>query len=266
MKLGCSTILYGGHDLAEALAGIRKAGYAAIELCAIPGMAPHISAQLSAAQAQDVKTQVADSGLTIESVGGSGNPLSAAPDSDFVRLLRVASQLGAPAVTTGSGYESDDAGLAQAIETIHQVTPIARDLGVRISLKPHVRQAVYSTPSALRFMQEVDAEWIGINFDASHLWRTDPPEVPEDSISQLGSHMITARIRDTLSHDTPIGSVETQIPGGGAMNLSAIATALGQLQHVPYSVLEIVGTKEFPLEKVQGVVQTCYDRLAPLFA
>lgn len=266
MKLGCSTILYGGYDLAEALAGIRQAGYVAIELCAIPGMALHISAQFTPAQTQEVKAQVADSGLTIESVGGSGNPLNADPDSDFVRLLKVASRLGAPAVTTASGGSTDDASLKQVIKTIRQITPIARDLNVKISVKPHVGSAVYSTPSALRFMQEVDAAWVGINFDASHLWRTDPPEVPEDSVAQLADVIVTARIRDTLSHERPIGPVETQIPGGGAMNLPAIAAALDQLPRVPYAVLEIVGAKDFPLQQVQKVVQTSYDRFALLFA
>src|SRR3989337_3044335 len=42
VELGCSTILYGGHSLDDALAGIEKAGYKAIELCAILGMADHI--------------------------------------------------------------------------------------------------------------------------------------------------------------------------------------------------------------------------------
>ena len=48
MQPGCSTILYGGHSLETALDGIRKAGYAAIELCAIPNMADHLSADASA--------------------------------------------------------------------------------------------------------------------------------------------------------------------------------------------------------------------------
>ncbi len=40
--LGCSTILYGGFSLEQALEGIAQAGYKAIELCARPGMAPHL--------------------------------------------------------------------------------------------------------------------------------------------------------------------------------------------------------------------------------
>ena len=40
--LGCSTILYGRYSLEQALKGIAKAGYKAIELCARPGMAPHL--------------------------------------------------------------------------------------------------------------------------------------------------------------------------------------------------------------------------------
>ena len=92
MILGCSTILYGGYDLDTALKGIRKAGYEAIELCAIPGMAPHISCDMSPNAAREVKAKVADYGLMIESIGASGNPFKAegGGEAPFVKLMKVA--------------------------------------------------------------------------------------------------------------------------------------------------------------------------------
>ncbi|MFP6719132.1 MAG: hypothetical protein VCF25_02500 [Candidatus Poribacteria bacterium] len=45
-QLGCSTVLYGDFDLDEALAGIEKAEYHAVELCARPRVAPHLEVSI----------------------------------------------------------------------------------------------------------------------------------------------------------------------------------------------------------------------------
>ncbi len=267
MKLGCSTILYGGHDLDAALKGIRKAQYEAIELCAIPGMAPHISCDMSLSTARELKAKAADYGLTIESIGASGNPFKAegVGDAPFVKLMKVAVEIGAPALATGSGGKSDDEeSFTEVVETINQMARIAADLGVKISIKPHVRSAVYSTPSAIRFMGEVDRDWVGVNYDASHLWRTEPPEAPEESVPKLAPYIFTARIRDTHEgHETPIGNVESQIPGRGGMDVPAICAALKQVSGLDTMTLEIVGAKEFALDEVQRVVEACKAYLEP---
>lgn len=265
MKLGCSTILYGGHPLEAALSGIHRAGYAAIELCAIPGMADHLSADASPEDYRALRQTVADQGLAVESIGASTNLLDPERRSRFVRLLRAAPLLGAPAITTGSGGVSDDeASFRAVVVTISELAKIAADVGVRISLKPHVRAAVYSTPTALRFMAEVDPRWIGLNYDASHLWRAN--EQPEESLRSLGPSLATARIRDAVSREPGgPGPVEQQIPGNGAMNLPAIAAELAAIPGLSATVLEIVGTKDQPLDVIQNVVQRSHERMQELF-
>lgn len=259
MILGCSTILYGGHDLDAALAGIKQAGYEAIELCAIPGMAPHTSCDMTGAAIREVKAKVEGSGLAIESIGASGNPFTSdgPEEAPFAKLMRVAAELGAPALATGSGGAfGDEESFKETVANVNGMARIAADLGVKISIKPHVGAAVGSTPTALRFMKEVDLEWVGLNVDASHLWRAEPWEVPEESIPKLAPYTFTARIRDThAGHERPIGSVESQIPGRGGMNLPAICAALNAIPGLEYVTLEIVGTKEFALADVQRVVE-----------
>lgn len=266
MQIGCSTILYGGYSLDVALDGIRKAGYAAIELCAIPGMADHLSADADSATCTAIRRKVDEAGLKIESIGASTNLLDPDRRARFVRLIKAAARLGAPALTTGSGGISDDeASYGQVVETLRELATVAAGEGVKISIKPHVRAAVYSTPSALRFVQDLPGPWIGLNFDASHLWRAD--ETPEDSLAQLGSFLATARIRDAVSREPGgPGPVDEQIPGNGAMNLPAIARGLASLPRISYTVLEIVGAKNLPLDEVQRVVATSADRLTALFA
>ncbi|HEX5416662.1 MAG TPA: sugar phosphate isomerase/epimerase [Chloroflexota bacterium] len=266
MQIGCSTILYGGYPLDVALDGIRRAGYAAIELCAIPGMADHLPADATPAAYAAIRRQVADAGLAIESIGASTNLLDPDRRARFTRLIKAAAQLGAPALTTGSGGSSDDeASYQQVLATLKELAHVAEGEGVKISIKPHVRAAVYSTPTALRFVQDLPGDTIGLNYDASHLWRAN--ETPEDSLAKLGGHLATARIRDAVSREPGgPGPVDEQIPGNGAMNVEAIARGLAILPQVSYTVLEIVGAKNLPLDDVHRVVTTSADRLKSLFA
>jgi len=266
MDIGCSTILFGGYPLDVALDGIRRAGYTAIELCAIPGMADHLSADADPATYAAIRRQVDDAGLKIESIGASTNLLDPDRRARFARLIKAAAALGAPALTTGSGGVSDDeASYDQVLATLKELSAVAAGEGVRISIKPHVRAAIYSTPTALRFVKDLPSPWIGLNFDASHLWRAN--ETPEDSLAQLGSHLATARIRDAVSREPGgPGPVDEQIPGNGAMNMPAIARGLSSLPPISFTVLEIVGAKDLPLDEVQRVVTTSADRLTSLFA
>lgn len=266
MNLGCSTLLYGALPLDTALDGIARAGYKAIEICAIRGMGDHLPDDLSPAGYREIAARVADRGLAIESIGASTNLLDGQAAFRFVRLLKAGEALGAPFITTGPGGKMDDEeSFAKVVATVGELAKTASDYGVRISLKPHVGNAMYSTRTALRLMQEVDTRWIGLNVDASHLWRTPELETPEENIPKLLPWLFTARIRDTKGREQPIGPVENQVPGGGAMNLPAIVAAFRQKPDLDYLTLEIVGTHtNADAAYVDSVIQTCYDKLQPI--
>ncbi|MCZ6680457.1 MAG: sugar phosphate isomerase/epimerase [Candidatus Poribacteria bacterium] len=268
-ELGCSTILYGGFSLDEALAGIAKAGYKAIELCARPGMAPHLEIGGSASYYGEVKAKIASHGLAIESIAGTGGIAMNSPEFD--KVIEAAQLLGAPAIAEGAGGQSDDEeSFKQVVEQINEIAARTSQAGIKLSLKPHVGNAVYSTATALRFMQEVDHQWVGLNFDASHIWRTEAAEDPIESLKQLKNNVMTLRIRDNReSRERPIGPVETQIPGKGAMDLPALAAVMNTIDQVAYATLEIVGTHggtNTSLDEVQRVVDASIAHLKPLFA
>ena len=267
-NLGCSTILYGGFRLEQALAGIAKAGYKAIELCARPGMAPHLEIGKTASYYKEIKAQVASYGLAIESIAGTGG--IGMDSSEFDAVIEAAEQIGAPAIAEGTGGKSDhEESFKQVVELVNATAVRTSQVGIKLSLKPHVNNAVYSTETALRFMQEVDCEWVGINFDASHIWRTAAAEDPVESLQQLKDYITTLRIRDNReSRETPIGPVETQIPGKGSIDLPALAAIMNTIDHVPYVTLEIVGTHgrtDTPLADIQRVVEQSMANLKPLF-
>jgi sugar phosphate isomerase/epimerase len=268
MELGCSTLLYGNFPLEVALRGIKKAGYGAIELAAMPGMSDHMPQAIYESEAllKDLRKQIEDSGLAIESIGASTDLLNPEARARFVKLMRAGHILGAPAITSGSGGKADDEETFHSVEVmLNELAPVAHETGVKVSVKPHVGGAVYSTKTSLRMMQLVDTSAIGLNVDASHLWRTPELEIPEETIPSLLPYLVTARIRDTLSRERPIGPVPTQIPGGGALNLKAVVDVFKQKAGLKYITLEIVGTHaNHSVEQIDDVVQRCYDALAPM--
>lgn len=254
MKFGLSTLLYGGYDLDTALDGTKKAGYDGIELCAIPGMGSHIEPGQSDAYYAEMKSKVADAGLEIESLGASGDIQGDAGRARFKQVLDAAAKVGAPFVTTGAGGQADNEdSYKKVMEAVHDVTGTCKATGVKVSVKAHVGNFVRNTETALRFMSDVDTDWIGINWDCTHVMREG--DEPIESLNKLAPYIFTVRFRDTKPEGKGIGPIENQIPGKGVMDVEGIFAALKAMEGLEWITVEMVGSKEFELAEVQRVVE-----------
>ena len=278
MKLGCSTILFGEYSLDEALDGIAKAGYKYIELCGRPGMAPHVEMRQPASYYREVRDKIESRGLAIESLAGNGG-ISMTSD-EFPRVLEAASLMGAPMIAEGSGGKSPmvedegftaeyEAGLQGVLDIWNHAGEQAAEYGIKLTMKPHVGTAIYSQATILKAAQGLNLEQIGFNYDPSHIWRSGPDADPVATLEAVKQYVYTLRIRDNrASHERPIGPVENQIPGKGAMPLPAIAAVMKTISRAPCATLEIVGTHKgrgWALEDVQRVVDEAIAYLKPLF-
>jgi sugar phosphate isomerase/epimerase len=250
MKLGCSTLLFGGYDLDTALEVIARAGYDAIELVSIPGMGVHFELDQCDQYYEDIKQKVADAGLIIESVGVAGGFTG----DQFEAQVKAAAALGAPYLTTSSGGASgDEEYWAAMMRRMKFARVCARVHGVKLSFKPHVRGAVNNLETAKRFAQANDSPWVGLNIDNTHLQREG--DDPIEAVRQLSDWIFTARIRDFKSDDMGIGPVENQIPGKGMADVKGYWEALCQVPGLQYVVVEMVGSKDFALDEVQRVIE-----------
>lgn len=249
MKLGCSTLLFGGFDLVTALQGIKDAGYEAVELGGIPGLGEHFRPGESAETYDRIRAELARAGLALESVGCSG-----ALGSDRLEgLLQAAAALGAPCMTLGSGGIADDPGeWAEMIRQVQAALPLCEATGVKLSVKPHVRAAVYNTQTAVRFMEELSSPWVGLNLDNTHLARSG--DDPVAAVETLSPWVLTARIRDYRSEDLSIGPLENQIPGKGQADVRGYYEALTRVAGLDYVVVEMVGARELELSEVKRIV------------
>lgn len=249
MKFGCSTLLFGGYDLETAIAGIKQAGYEAAELCAIPGMGEHLQPGQSRAAYEQIRAQLDAAGLELEAVGCSG----ALGTARFEPLLEAAGILGAPCMTLGTGGASDHEGDWQALlQTVRQALPLCQRTGVKLSVKPHVRSAVYNVATARRFMEEMSSEWVGLNLDNTHLQRAG--DDPIEAVAALQDWILTARIRDYKSEDLGIGPLENQIPGKGTADVRGYYRALTRVPGLETVTVEMIGARDLPLSEVQRIV------------
>ena len=278
MKLGCSTILFGEYSLEQALDGIAKAGYSMIELCGRPGMAPHVEIGKPTSYYREIRDQIESRGLAIESMAGNGG-ISLSSD-EFPRVLEAANLLGAPMIAEGAGGKAPmvedesfsaeyEAGLQGVLDIWNHAGEQATEYGIKLTMKPHVGTAVYSKQTILKAAQGLNLDQIGFNYDPSHIWRSGPDADPVATLKAVKPYVYTLRIRDNRdSHERPIGPVENQIPGKGAMPLPAIAAVMKTVSRAPCATLEIVGTHKgrgWALEDVQRVVEEAIAYLKPLF-
>ena len=279
MELGCSTILYGGYGLDEALDGIARAGYKYIELCARPGMAEHLKIGEPAPYYAEVRDKIESRGLKVESIGGSGG-ISMTTD-EFCKVLEAARLVGAPFIAEGAGGEApaveDDSftpefqsSLRSVVDILNQAGARGAEFGVRLALKPHVGTSICSRDTILEAVKTLDLKTVGFNYDPGHIWRSgERAEDPVATLRDVKQYVVMLRARDNrASREGPIGPVEPQIPGNGAMDQRALAETMKTVEGVPCATLEIVGTHAgtgYSLEAVQDVVERAHKALVPLF-
>lgn len=106
-------------------------------------------------------------------------------------------------------------------------------------------------------MKELDTQWVGINYDPTHIYRTPSNEDPIATLKQVAPYVLTTRFRDCAGRELNIGPVEKQVCGNGVLDIPAYFAALKEVPNLKYVTLEIVGTAGLGQEQVQDVVTKC---------
>jgi len=250
MKIGLSTLLFGGYDRDVAVQEAHRAGYDGLELCAIPRMGDHVHPGMCDCVYDGIRYTLEKSGLVLDAVGCSGGGPGTAR---FEGLMETAAKVGAPYCTTGSGGLAEDEDAWKVLMgQMSAAVAVCERTQVKLSIKPHVRASVYNIDSARRFVEELDSEWIGLNIDNTHLQRSG--DDPVRAVKELKDWIFTARIRDFKSDDLGIGPVENQIPGKGQADVRGYWDALAEHTKLDIVSVEMVGAKEFELDEVVRVI------------
>jgi sugar phosphate isomerase/epimerase len=205
MKIGIFTALFGDKNLTETLDLVKAEGIEAVEFGAgaYPGSA-HLDVPklLESKQARDkLLKEVSSRGLTISAISVHGNPLhpvkAIAQDHHeaFVNAVKLASMLGVSCVNGFSGCPGDGPNAKnpnwvtcawpdefrdilewqwsrRVIPYWRKQAELLAEHKVRFCIEMHPGFVCYSNATLLRLRNGVGkkGEWIGANFDPSHLW------------------------------------------------------------------------------------------------
>ena len=258
MKLGCNTVLFGGHSLETAFKNLAVAGYDGVELSAIDGMSEHLVLdrwkELVAPIRELSKTHRLEL-LAMEQPSQDEKKMEAA--------FQAAVELGVPVINCGPGGKTgDEASFQQSVDALGKLVQRAEHHGVILCVKAHVGAAVHNTAMSLRLLQAIPSKNFGLDMDPSHLWRAG--ENPVDSVAPVASRIRHIHIRDCNGRQQNPGTPEMQANGRGDIDLLGYVRELHKGGYKGALDLEVIGAKEYSADRclaiaaeARGHMQAC---------
>ncbi|MBW3624636.1 MAG: sugar phosphate isomerase/epimerase [Armatimonadetes bacterium] len=265
MKLGANSVLFGGYEMETAFQYLALSGYDGIELSAIPGMSEHLVLDRWQEIVPDAKRYAQEYGLELLAIEQpSQDPAT------MEKAFQAASELGIPVVNCGPGGKTgDEESLKQSIDSLGSLAEMGGRYGVTLCVKAHVGAAIWDTPTTLRAMEAITSPWFGIDMDPSHVYRAG--ENPVEALQAVVHRVKHVHIRDCKGRQQGPGSPELQANGRGDIDLIGYLRVLHESGYGGPVDLEIIGAKEYPLEKcciiaaesrghMQAALQACGAR------
>jgi len=258
VKLGCNSVLFGGHDLETAFKYIAIAGYDGIELSAIDGMSEHLVLDRWKEIAPEIKRLAKVYGLELLAMEQ--------PSQEPARMeeaFQAATEIGIPIVNCGPGGKSgDEESLKQCIDSLSKLAQRAERYGVTLCVKAHVGAAVYNTPTSLQVLEAITSPAFGLDMDPSHIYRAG--EDPVEALRAVIHRVKHVHIRDCKGRQQSPGPPELQANGRGDIDLLGYIRVLHENGYGGPLDLEIIGAKEYELPRcvaiaaeARGHMQAC---------
>ncbi|GIP06525.1 sugar phosphate isomerase/epimerase family protein [Paenibacillus lautus] len=191
------------YSIHEAMSITAELGFDGIEIAC---REPHLSPEASLPRVREMKALADGHGLEIPALAGymghfstSGDAECAGAYDQFMGLLERAVMLEAGMIRIFQGgpnaFLAEDYHYAKAAFWIRKCAEEARAAGKRIVLEIHNQSLVETTDSALRLLDLIGDDQVGLIHDAGNMYITDT-EFGEESVRQLGSRLFHVHIKD----------------------------------------------------------------------
>ncbi len=251
MKLGVNTVLYKSFDLRTALEGIRLAGYDGAELSAIAGMCEHIVLDEWQSQADSIRAMAEEIGIELLSM-----EVASRDEARLEKAFAAAQALGIGVVNIGPGGKKDvPEGFDTAMDILRARAELAGKYGVKLCCKAHVGCSVWSTPTTIRMIEQVQSPFFGVDMDPSHIYRAG--ELPEEALAAVVARMGHVHIRDCVDRGPGPGAPALQACGRGEINLYGYFKALVDANYQGPVCLEVIGPPQ-TLQQAQAIASESY--------
>lgn len=248
LQLAFSSNAYLDVPVEQAIARVAGLGYSGIELLAdVPHAWP---AGLLPVQKEAIRAAIAASGLTISNVNAFmmnaiadprqpyWHPGWTDPDRHYrairrehtKRALRLAAEIGAPAISTEPGGELA-AGQSRAAATdifYDEIMPcldVAASCGVALLIEPEPGLLIERFDQYLEFAERVDHPSLGLNFDIGHAFCVG--EDPAEWVPKMKPHTRHYHFEDIAATRVH----HHLVPGEGAIDFVGVLRAIAT--HTP---------------------------------
>lgn len=257
ITLGVNTVLFGERDLRTALECIKRCGYDAAEISALPGMAEHLPLDRWRSVQREITALVEELELPLTAMEVGSNTRER-----LLPAFEAGAELGIPIVNVGPGAAKAPEGadpLQFLIEHMNEMAALAEQFGVTVCMKAHVNTVMDNTPTTLRVMEGVKSPAFGIDMDPSHIHRAG--EVPKEALRQVIARTRHIHIRDCLGRGPQPGAPEQQACGRGDIDLMGYCEVMVQSGYDGPVNLEIIGAKDYELTQQAIIAAESYGYL-----
>ena len=178
----------------------------------------------------------------------------------------AASVLLVPGVVSGASVSRGDSTYQEcwdrSIAEIRKAIPVARDLGVKISIENVGNNFIKSPEQAVEYLDAINSEWVGWHFDIGNAGRVGPAE---RWIQMIGKRIFRIHIKDYSAKpaDPAVrGSSRPKLLDGDT-NWPAVMKALDNAGYTGWAITEQPGEQAADVEKARDMVQRM-DRIFAL--
>jgi sugar phosphate isomerase/epimerase len=244
-RLGCSTISFRHQDLPAALATIAAAGFAEIDLGALPGVCDHVPYRLDETAVAEVAAVVTASGLRVRSINGDIGDLNAPLDLAAQRarlrhlemLVALAAATDARALVLPCGaldhtpVATLDDDLDRVADELVAAARIAASGRVELWTESlHVHRLCCDIDRAGALTSRFGPE-VGIVMDFSHIVASGGD--PVDFVGRFGPRIAHVHIRDAVP-----GNINLSV-GNGSVDFGRGLKALADAGYHGHFSLEL---------------------------
>jgi sugar phosphate isomerase/epimerase len=281
MKIAFSSNAYLRFSIAETIERIAALGYRGIELLAdVPHAWP---AGLLEEQKRAIRDALDKHNLTISNINAFmmnavadprqpyWHPSWIEPDPHYrairrehtKRALQLASDLGAPHITTEPGGplapgQSWSAGAAIFYEELMPCIEVAERVGVPLLIEPEPELLIERFDQYLEFVSRIDSPMIGLNFDIGHAYCVS--EHPQDWVAKMASHSRHYHLEDIA----PSRVHQHLVPGRGAIDFAETLAEIRKSGYTGWLTVELypyIDDPDAAAREAKQFITMCLDKL-----
>ena len=172
--------------------------------------------------------------------------------------LELADAFGADSISVQPGGpipegKSREWGMETFAESLRSVVPTAEDLGVDVLVEPEPDLLIETTDHFLDFVDRIDSDAVGCNFDAGHLFCVG--EDPAAAVETLEPHTEHYHVEDIPADRT---HEHTQL-GEGAMDVDAFLGAVEESGYDGFVTVELYPYRETAAETARDAMAYLQD-------